>query len=139
MTDEPAEMDPETLVRYGCIETLKQGNIDEADRFYTDDAVYYRSDDDPATVEDLVEDGKQFNASFDDFDATIHETVVDGDEISFRYTFTGTHTGEFQGMPPTGEAVEAQGIGYARLEDGLIAEYSLCFDSLGMFQQLGLA
>ncbi len=138
MTDEPAKMDPETLVRYGCIETLKQGNVEETYRFYTDDADYYRSDDEPATLDDLVDDAERFSEAFEDLEADIHETVVDGSRISFRYTIRGTHTGEFEGVPPTGKSIEAQGIGFARLENGLIAEYNLCFDSLGMFQQLGL-
>ena len=65
------------------------------------------------------------------------ETFAEGDKVVLRVTAGGTHEGEFQGIPPTGERVTITGIGIARIEDGRIAESWWDFDALGLMQQLG--
>lgn len=140
MADESLDdLDPEMLVRMGCIETLNQGDIDEADKYYTEDADYYRSDDEKRTYEELKQDSVEFQEAISDIEADIAEVVVDGDEVMFDYTIRGTQDGELREIPPTGETFECTGIGYARLEGGRIAEYNLSFDRLGMLKQLGVA
>lgn len=138
MPEDVENLDPETLVRLGCIETLNQGDIEKTDEFYTSDATYNRSDEDQLALEDLKQDATDFRAAFPDIEATIHEVIETDDEVSFRYTVRGTQEEQFRDLPSTGESFETQGIGFARLEDGLIAEYSLVFDRLGMLDQLGI-
>ena len=50
----------------------------------------------------------------------------------------GTHTGEFQGIPPTGKQVTMGGISINRFAEGKLAEHWSQFDSLGLMQQLGV-
>lgn len=52
---------------------------------------------------------------------------------------SGTHSGEFQGVPATGRQVVATGIGIGRIADGHIAEAWAAYDALGLLQQLGAA
>ena len=54
-----------------------------------------------------------------------------------RWTFTGTHKGEFKGIAPTGKSVTATGITMGKIAKGKIIESWISWDSLGMMQQIG--
>lgn len=75
--------------------------------------------------------------AFPDATFPIEEVAVDGDTVAVRWTMQGTSEGEFQGIPPTGEAVELRGTAFLRIEDGLIVEDWVTYDQLGLLQQLG--
>jgi steroid delta-isomerase-like uncharacterized protein len=77
--------------------------------------------------------------TFEDLVWTVEEMVADGDAVAVRYTMTGTHRGEFDGIPPTGKAVVAQSMAFYRLADGQIVEERAQLDMLGILQQLGAA
>jgi len=47
---------------------------------------------------------------------------ADGDVVILRWTFRGTHTGEFNGIAPTGRSVTATGVDILRIADGKIVE-----------------
>ena len=53
-------------------------------------------------------------------------------------TATGTHTGSWLGMPPTGRQITIRMAVTYRLAGGMIAEDWVLVDFLGVFQQLGL-
>jgi steroid delta-isomerase-like uncharacterized protein len=63
--------------------------------------------------------------------------VADGDTVAVRYTMTGTHRGDFAGVPPTGKAVVAQSMAFYRLADGKIVEERAQLDMLSVLEQLG--
>ncbi len=77
--------------------------------------------------------------TFEDLVWTVEEMVADDDAVAVRYTMTGTHRGEFAGVPPTGKAVVAQSMAFYRLADGQIVEERAQLDMLGILQQLGAA
>ena len=54
-----------------------------------------------------------------------------------RCTATGTHHGEYMGVPATGKKVKFSWITIYRIADGKVAEEWLVFDQLGLLQQLG--
>lgn len=138
MTEEPSELDPETVVRLGCIETLNRGGFEKAEELYTDDPTYHTAQERDLGLEDLIAHGKAWQTGFPDLEAEVTETVVGDDRIAFEYVVRGTHEGNFADVPPTGKSIESRGIGFAELEDGLIDEYHLVFDRLGLFQDMGL-
>ena len=70
---------------------------------------------------------------------TVEEMVADSETVAVRYTMTGTHRGDFAGVPPTGKAVVAQSMAFYRLADGQIVEERAHLDMLGILQQLGVA
>ena len=84
---------------------------------------------------------KQFAASllatFPDFRITIEDQVAEGDKVVTRWTFTGTHQGEFMGLAPTGKQVTTSGINISRIVEGKIVELREEWDAQGFFQQLG--
>ncbi len=55
-----------------------------------------------------------------------------------RWTFRGTQTGEYLGIPPTGRRVTFTGTTIYRIADGKAAECWWNYDTLGMLQQLGV-
>jgi predicted ester cyclase len=79
-----------------------------------------------------------FRAAFSGFTATILDQIAENDKVVTRKVFTGTHTGEFQGIEPTGRDVEIHVIDIVRVEDGRIVEHWNCVDRLGLLAQLGV-
>jgi C-1 hydroxylase len=75
--------------------------------------------------------------AFPDFHRTKEDTVAEGDKVVARYTATGTHQGEYMGVPATGKKVSFSWITIYRIADGKVAEEWLLFDQLGLLQQLG--
>ena len=61
-----------------------------------------------------------------------------GDKVTVRWTGSGTHVGEINGIPPTNKQVRVDAISVHRLEDGKIAETWEVWDTLGFLQQLGV-
>ena len=68
---------------------------------------------------------------------TVGQQIAEGDLVVTRWTARGTHRGALFGTPPTNKDVTVQGIVISRIRDGQIAEEFECYDSLGMFRQLG--
>ena len=68
----------------------------------------------------------------------VEQLVAEGDWVVARVTFHGTHTGEFQGAPPTGNAFTYGGVHMARIVDGMMREFWLLEDDLGLMRQLGM-
>jgi predicted ester cyclase len=79
-----------------------------------------------------------FVKGFPDLHLTVEDTVGDGDLVAQRIHFEGTHTGEFQGLPPTHTKVSFDGLELNRLVDGKVAEHWFQLDGLVLLQQLGL-
>lgn len=78
-----------------------------------------------------------FRAAFPDGRTTIEDLVAEGNTVVTRWTFRGTHEGEFAGFAPTGRSVTLTGINIDRIEGGKFVERWYQMDRLGMMQQLG--
>ena len=79
-----------------------------------------------------------FMNAFPDSRVTIDDMIAEGDQVVTKKTFTGTHTGEFAGIPPTGKPVTLQFVDIMRVRDGKIVEHWNCIDQLSFMQQLGV-
>jgi steroid delta-isomerase-like uncharacterized protein len=76
-------------------------------------------------------------SAFPDLDRTIEDLVAEGDKVVARWTAKGTHTGDFQGIAPSGRVATSSGITIFRIADGRIVEEWSESDMLGLLQQLG--
>ena len=65
--------------------------------------------------------------------------AAEGERVAARWTGTGTHVAELNGIPPTGKSISVAAVHLFRLEGGRIAEQWCVWDTLGMLQQLGVA
>lgn len=77
-----------------------------------------------------------FRAAFTGFRAEILDQIAEGDKVVTRKVFRGTHTGEFQGIEPTGREVEIHVIDIVRVNNERIVEHWNCVDRLGLLAQL---
>jgi steroid delta-isomerase-like uncharacterized protein len=79
-----------------------------------------------------------YRAAFPDLHLEAEDVLVSGDKAVARVRATGTHQGEFMGMPATGKRVAVQLIDITRFgDDGLAREHWGVFDAMAMMQQLG--
>ena len=89
-----------------------------------------------------LEGGKQVHKKtligMPDWQTAIDELIAEGDKAVARVTMTGTHTGDFYGIPATGKRVEFSGIYIVRIENGKIVEHWGEEDSLSLLTQLGV-
>ena len=76
-------------------------------------------------------------AAFPDYTHTPEETLAVGDRVVLRTTNRATHSGDFQGIAPTGRRISFGQIAIYRIADGKIAEVWEEADLLGLMQQLG--
>jgi steroid delta-isomerase-like uncharacterized protein len=127
------------LVR-GWWDALNQGNaVDVVEEFYAADYVLH----DPTQPEPVrgVEGVRAFisgiASGFPDMQCTIEDLLADGDKVVQRLTVRGTQQGEFQGMPPSGKAVEIWLMVISRIANNKIAEEWQLVDSFTLLQQLG--
>lgn len=81
---------------------------------------------------------RMVTAGFPDNRHEVEEVIGEGDTVVARVTLTGTHEGEFMGMPPTGRRIEVTEIHVYRLAGGKAVEHRVGRDDLGAMRQLGL-
>jgi steroid delta-isomerase-like uncharacterized protein len=78
-----------------------------------------------------------FTKAFPDARISVDECISEGNSVVCRWTMTGTHRGEFQGMPATGRPFSFAGIEFNRVVDGRIAEHRAQLDLVGLMGQIG--
>lgn len=78
-------------------------------------------------------------AAFPDLRMTVEDLITDGAKVVARVRYTGTQHGEFNGLPPSGRAVDIQLVDiFAFADDGRVSEHWGVLDALTMMQQLGV-
>ncbi len=87
-------------------------------------------------LEDAITAYKRVPAGIPDLHARIEDVAAEGDRVYARLTVTGTNTGRFFGVPPTGRPYEVNMFDYARLEDGRIVERIQQSDTLSQLGQM---
>jgi steroid delta-isomerase-like uncharacterized protein len=87
--------------------------------------------------EALKEFATMFFLAFPDFSCSFDEIFVDGDTFTVQWTVTGTQTGPFQDLPPTGRAIKVSGVGVGRAADGKVVEEWNYWNELALMEQLG--
>ena len=92
-----------------------------------------------ATGAELVKElFTRLHRAYPDLHITIEDQVAEGDKVASRNTVTGTHQGEYMGIPPTGKSVAYNEIFFARFAGGRIAETWGVVDVLSQMKQLGV-
>jgi steroid delta-isomerase-like uncharacterized protein len=75
--------------------------------------------------------------AYADLHVTVEDLIAEGDKVVCRNVVTGTHRGEYMGLPPTGKSVNYREIFIFRFAGGRIAETWGVVDVLAQMRQLG--
>jgi steroid delta-isomerase-like uncharacterized protein len=129
--------DNKALVRR-AIEDLNQGNLGEAEKYFTSNFVYHDA------ANPHVQGGEEYVQFLTNMRAalpgqfTIEDLIAEGDKVVARYTARAVHRGQWRGIPPTGKQVMITGTNTYRFAEGKIAEMWQNADTFSLLQQLGL-
>ena len=121
-------------------EVFSQGKLDVIDELVAEDFVE-REETPPgisADREGIKQFVTMFRTAFPDIKAKTLATGVDGDELWMYSEFTGTNTGEFMGMPPTGKKMKVTGFDRVKFKGDKVVEHWGMVDMMGMMTQLGV-
>jgi len=103
------------------------------DHFYDDQGLPQPSD--------AIEAFKQFYSgmlsAFPDLRVLVHEMISEGDKVCTFKTVSGTHLGNFRGIPPTGKRISVKVMDIFRLANGKLVEHWVVADWMGVMQQIG--
>lgn len=128
------------LVRQLVEEGINQGNISMIDELLTPDFIEHEEL--PPGIPPGREAPKvlftMLRSAFPDFKATIEHLIAEGDKVVLHMTWTGTHQGEFMGIPPTGKRISINVIDILGIAEGKSVEHWGVMDSMAMMQQLGV-
>ena len=121
-------------------EILNQGTLSVADEIVSSDYVHH----DPANpsgcngLEGFKQLVTKYRTAFPDLRLTIEDIFAEGDRVAVRWTWSGTHQGDLEGIAPTGKHTAGSGISIYRFSDGKIEEQWENWDTIGLMKQLGV-
>lgn len=120
-------------------ELFSQGNLGVIDELLADDFVEHEE------LPPGVPPGKEapralvtmMRNAFPDFSAVVEEMLQDGSKVVTRARFSGTHRGDFMGIPPTNKTFDIPVIDIVEFRDGKAIGHWGIMDMAGLMQQLG--
>jgi steroid delta-isomerase-like uncharacterized protein len=131
--------DNSAKVRQFLEETINQGQIDTAAEYFWEDMVeQVPFPGQGPGVEGLKDVLRGLRAAFPDLHWAVEEQIAEGDKVVTRFEWTGTHRGNFLGVPATGRPVKVWGMVIDRFEEGRIKDTRILMDTLGLMIQLGV-
>ena len=117
---------------------INDRNLDAAFQLYAPDYVYHG----PGGQELRGRDGirglwELFLSAFPDLSASVDEFISEGDKVALRWRVTGTHTGEFLGIPASNRSMTLPITEVFRLENGILVEAWDQYDRQHLMEQIG--
>ncbi len=81
----------------------------------------------------------QLTAAFPDLELLVERVHHADDAVIVEGRQTGTHLGDFFGLPPSGRRIEVRAAVFYRFEDDRMTNETVYFDLATQLRQLGLA
>jgi len=75
---------------------------------------------------------------FPDLKLTTGELIIDGSRVVQVFNVSGTHVGEFMGLPGTGRRAQFHGVRIMSVVNGLITEETRLYDFTLLLMQVGV-
>lgn len=126
------------LIRRFYDEVMSKGDLDRIPELCAEDLVDHEAPPEmpqgAAGVKLFVE---MFREGFPDLRATVEDLLTEGNRGVARVKFTGTHEGEFMGVPASGNRIEIEAIDIIRIADGKCVEHWGVTDNIALMQQIG--
>lgn len=122
-------------------EEINKGNVEIFKELCAPEFAYYSASisPKPISLDGIIEAFKmEFQRFPADYNVKTHVLVAKGDKAIARLTCTGTHEGEYYGIPATGNKIEFGVIDIYHIKEGKIVEIREEVNTLGLMQQLGM-
>jgi steroid delta-isomerase-like uncharacterized protein len=128
-----------SVVLGGFDELWKQRRPETADKWFTPDLTFQTTiQPEPFRGPDgFREFYRGISGGFPDYDIHIDDVVAEGDKVVLRFTFRGTNSGDYFGIPSTGKPVTIRFVEIFTVRDGQIASIWHVANVLDVMQQLG--
>ena len=78
-----------------------------------------------------------YATAFPDYHNSIDDLLSEGDRVTCRWTFTGTHKGPLAGITASKKKVNVGGIGIFAIANGKVSELRMVWDKYALMQQIG--
>jgi predicted ester cyclase len=114
------------LVRKYYEEVINGRNLDAVGDYFADERV----------VEGVRRGCFSYFTSFPDLHVSLDELIAEGDAVFVRSTMTGTHDGEYKGIPPTGRHIATECAEVFRIADGKFVGYWCLTNVAGLMRQI---
>jgi predicted ester cyclase len=114
------------LVRRYYDQVINGGNLDAVGDYFADER----------TAAGVRKGCFYFFQGFPDLHCSLDEFIAEGDRVFLRSTMTGTHDGEFQGIPATGHHIAIESAEIFRIADGNFVGYWCVVDAASLMRQL---
>ena len=114
------------LVRRYYADVLNGRNLDAVVEYFADERI----------VEGVRRGCFAYFEAFPDLHCSIEELIAEGDKVFCRSTMTGTHDGEYKGIPATGPHISSESGEVFRIADGKFASYWCLSNVAGLMRQL---
>ncbi len=129
-------------VSAGSLEVFLAFIVDHDPAFYAEDATFQiMADPEPLEGREAIAGlfSALYGGSFTDTHVEIRSVLADGPRVVLEFVYNGTNTGEFLGLPATGERVSVPIMGIYEIDGEYIAHGRIYFDMGTMMRQLGHA
>lgn len=128
-------MDKNELVQK-MADAWTSGDTDLLDEIYHPEALEHWSDTTFRGIGKIKEAEAKYRQAFPDYSMDIKQVIAGEDKVAHYWEITGTHEGEFNGIPPTGKDITYQGMAIHRIEDDEIVESWWMTDRLQLLRDL---
>ena len=98
--------------------------------------VHFPGEAGPIDRSEYMRINRRFFAGFSDYQTTVLDQIAEGDKVVTRASHTAVHSGEYEGVRPTGKRLGYSYIAIDRFEDGKVVEHWVEYDEAGLERQL---
>lgn len=130
--------DCKTTVRFLIENAFNQGDLSVLSDLIHPNYQYTSTTDSMNGLDELDAFIRSLRFAFPDIHLRIDDQFSEDLKVCTRITMTGTHHGDFLGIPATGNSVELQAVVISELSGGLIIREWELLDQMALMQQLGL-
>lgn len=114
------------VVRRYYERVLNGRDLEAVDEFFADERL----------VEGIRRGCFSYFQAFPDLHVSVDDLIAEGDRVFCRSTMTGTHDGEYKGIPATGRNVAAESAEVFRVADGRFVGYWCLANVAGLMRQI---
>jgi len=140
MSDYNTQEANKALMRRWFEEVWNQGRPEAVREMMSEECINHGLSGDPAEplrgASGFMPFHTQFRDAFPNIEVVVEDTIAEGDKVVARCSVRGKHEGDSLGMKATGSTVDFDGIGIARVKDGMFVESWNSFDFARMYKQL---